>query len=180
MEQKEFEAIPDIATLWEDPVTTYPRRAWSTIKAFHDALNTDVSVWIHMLRKQGLSTQAAHGTSLMGCNGAGAKLRQVKNEKLLLNREAWNAVNTHDKSEWYFHLSTVGYLTRTIVDPRISSWNVEPHGFRGGRDEIFALFEKGDPIICLQDLRIPKRKVEAAKSELHAFFPTIGSTSTRR
>jgi len=46
-----------------------------------------------------------------------------------------------------------------------------PHGFGGGRDEIFALFEKGDPIICLQDLRIPKNKVDAVKSELHALFP---------
>jgi len=107
----------------------------------------------------------------MGCDGTNAKLRQVRNEKLLLNREAWNAVERADKSEWYTHLSTVGHLTQIISDPRISSWNVGPHGFRGGREDIFALFEKGDPIICLQDLRIPENKVNAAKSELHALFP---------
>jgi len=107
----------------------------------------------------------------MGCDGAGAKLRKVRNKKLLLNREAWNAVHMHDKSEWYIHLSTAGHLTRTIIDPRISSWNVGPHVVRGGRVEIFTLFEKGDPIICLQDLGIPQRKVEAVKSELHALFP---------
>jgi len=33
------------------------------------------------------------------------------------------------------------------------------------------LFEKGDPIICLQDLRILENKVDAVKSELHALFP---------
>ena len=33
------------------------------------------------------------------------------------------------------------------------------------------LFEKGDPIICLQDLRILKNTVEAVKLELYALFP---------
>jgi len=47
---------------------------------------------------------------------------------------------------------------------------VGPYGFRGEREEIFAIFEKGDPIICLQDLRIPESKVEAVKSELHALL----------
>jgi len=119
------------------------------IRAFYDGLNTNISVWIHKLRKRGLSTLAAQGTSLMGCDGTNAKLREVRNEKLLLNREAWNAVDRMDKSEWYTHLSTLGHLTQTISDLRISSLNVGPHGFRGGREEIFALFEMGDPIICL-------------------------------
>ena len=92
-------------------------------------------------------------------------------------------VDKVDKSEWYTHLATVGHLTKTISDPRISSWNVGPHGFRGGREEIFALFETGDPIICLQDLRIPENIVDAVKSELHALFPHywiyITSRSTR-
>jgi hypothetical protein len=65
----------------------------------------------------------------------------------------------------------VGNLTQPISDPKISSWNVGLHGFRGGREEIFALFEKGDPIICLQGLRIPENKVDVVKSELHALFP---------
>jgi len=175
MQEEEYETIPDIATLWEDPSPTYPRRSWLIIRAFYDALNTNISVWIHKLRKRGLSTLAAHGTSLMGCDGTYAKLREVRNEKILLYREAWNAVDRVDKSEWYTNLSTVGHLTQTvghlISDPRISSWNVGPHGFRGGREENFALFEKGDPIICLQDLRIPENKVNAVKSELHTLFP---------
>jgi len=75
LEKEENEAIPDIAILWEDPTTTYPRRAWSTIRAFHDALNPNVSVWIHKLRRKGRSTLAAHGTSLMGSDGSKAKLR---------------------------------------------------------------------------------------------------------
>jgi len=129
MEAEQFKAIPYIATLWEDPAKTYPTRAWSIIRAFNDALNTKVSVWIHKLKRKGLSTLAVHGTSLMGCDGASAKLREVRNEYLLLNREAWNAVDMADKSEWYIKLSTVGHLTQTISDPRISSWNVAPHGF---------------------------------------------------
>jgi len=114
---------------------------------------------------------AAHGSALMGCDGTAANLRQVRNETLLLNNEAWRALDPQDRSEWYMHLSAVGHQIRNLADPRISSWNVGPHGFRGGREEIFALFEQGDPIICLQDLQIPKRKVQATKNELHALFP---------
>jgi len=30
---------------------------------------------------------------------------------------------------------------------------------------------RGDPIICLQDLKIPENKVDALKSEIHVLFP---------
>jgi len=121
MKEEEYEAIPDIATLWEDPSSTYPRRSWPIIRAFYDALNTNISVWIHKLRNRGLSTLVAHGTSLMGCDGSYTKLQEVRNEKLLLNWEVWNAVDQVDRSKWYTHLATVGHLTKTISDPRISS-----------------------------------------------------------
>jgi len=99
MKEEKHEAISDIATLWEDPSSTYPRRAWSINRAFYDAFSTKVSVWINKLRKKGLTTLAAHCTSLIGCDGTNAKLRQVRNEKLLLNREARNVVDMADKSE---------------------------------------------------------------------------------
>jgi len=99
MKEEEYVAISDIATLWEDLSSTYLRRAWSIIGAFYDALSTNISVWIHKLRKRGLSTLAANGTSLTGCDGTNAKLRQVRKEKLLLDREAWNTVNRADNSE---------------------------------------------------------------------------------
>jgi hypothetical protein len=35
----------------------------------------------------------------MGCDGTNAKLREVRNEMLLHNREAWNAVDRVDKSK---------------------------------------------------------------------------------
>jgi len=85
--EEEYEAVSDVATLLEDPSSTYPRRSCSIIRAFYDAISTNISVWIHKLRKKGLYTLAAHGTSLMGCDGTNAKLREVRNEKLLLNRE---------------------------------------------------------------------------------------------
>jgi len=46
----------------------------------------------------------------MGCDETNAKLREVRNEKLILNREAWKAVDRADKSELFTHLSTVGHL----------------------------------------------------------------------
>jgi len=145
MEQEEFEAIPDIATLWEDPATTYPKRAWFIIRAFYDTLSTNVSIWIHKLRKKGLSTLAAHGTSLMGCDGANAKPRQVRNEKLLLNREAWNVVDNADKFAWYTPLSTIGHLTQTISDPRISCGTWDPMGSEEAERKSLPYSRKGNP-----------------------------------
>ena len=64
----------------------------------------------------------------MGCDRAGAKLRQVGNEKLLLDQETLYAANSQDESDWHIHLSTVGHLTRTIVDPRIFRGMWDPMG----------------------------------------------------
>jgi len=44
MKEEEYVAISDIATIWENLSSTYPRRAWSIIGAFYDALSTNISV----------------------------------------------------------------------------------------------------------------------------------------
>jgi len=39
------------------------------------------------------------------------------------------------------------------------------------RDEIWSLFAQGQPLICLQDLRIPRKLISTIQDELHAQFP---------
>jgi len=48
---------------------------------------------------------------------------------------------------------------------------VGPHGYKGGKEEIHKIFEQGPPVICLQDVRIPKRRKHSVKRELQRVFP---------
>jgi len=50
------------------------------------------------------------------------------------------------------------------------TWNVGPHGYRNSRDKIWSLFAQGQPLICLQDLQIPRKLISTNKDELHAQF----------
>ena len=46
-----------------------------------------------------------------------------------------------------------------------------PHGYQRGKKEIHKTFEQGPPIICLQDVWIPKRRKNSVKAELQRMFP---------
>jgi len=51
------------------------------------------------------------------------------------------------------------------------SWNVGPHRYKGSKEKVHKTFERGPPIICLQDVRIPKRRKNSVKRELQRIFP---------
>jgi len=51
------------------------------------------------------------------------------------------------------------------------SWNIKPHGYKGSQEAVRQIFEQGPPIICLQDVRIPKRGKRNLKRELQRIFP---------
>ena len=114
---------------------------------------------------------AAHGEALMGAEGKHTKARAAGGEKMLAIREEWNNLETPAKLKWLRHLSVTGSQAQTLLQPRITSWNVGPHGFENSRDEIFNLFAQGDPVICLQDLHIPRKKVADVKLEIQTLFP---------
>ena len=63
-----------------------------------------------------------------------------------------------------------GSQQRRLSNPRIISWNAGPHGYRNSRDEIWSLFAQGQPLICLQDLQIPRKLISTIKDELQAQF----------
>jgi len=56
-------------------------------------------------------------------------------------------------------------------EERAVSWNVEPHGYKGSKEEIHKLFEQEPPVICLRDVRIPKRRKKSVKRELQRVCP---------
>jgi len=48
---------------------------------------------------------------------------------------------------------------------------VGPHGYQRGKKEIHKTFEQGPPMICLQDVRIPKKRENSVKRDLQRVFP---------
>jgi len=71
---------------------------------------------------------------------------------------------------WILNLRTSGSISTNKVKKAVS-WNVGPHGCKGSREEVHKIFEQGPPIICLQDVRIPKRRKNSFKRELQRMFP---------
>ena len=68
------------------------------------------------------------------------------------------------------NLRIAGSISTNTVEKAVS-WNVGPHGYQRGKKEIHKIFEQGPPIICLQDVRIPKRRKNSVKRELQRVFP---------
>ena len=74
------------------------------------------------------------------------------------------------RTGWFVNLRISGLISTSKVEKAVS-WNVEPHGYKGSKEEIHKIFEQGPPIICLQDVQIPKRRKNSVKRELQRVFP---------
>jgi len=68
--------------------------------------------------------------------------------------------------EWLSLFCTTGAFSRPLDDHNVLLWNLGPHGLEASRIQVEALFAENRSIICLQDLRIPKRKCQDVKREL--------------
>jgi len=90
----------------------------------------------------------------------------------------FNTTSTEKRlsDSWLTNLRIAGSISTNTVEKAVS-WNVGPHGYQKGKKEIHQIFEQGPPIICLQDVQIPKRRKNAVKRELQRVFPITGSTS---
>jgi len=166
-----FEAIPQIEFPWEDPDSSKPGKSWAVLFDFFHALQGNVTNWIRKMERNGMTTLAAHGEDLFGSEGAKATIRAEFRLDLKLNKDACKALSGQERDDWVSHLVINGSQQRRLSNPRIVSWNVGPHGYRNSRDEIWSLFAQGQPLICLQDLRIPPELIPSIKDELHAQFP---------
>ena len=61
------------------------------------------------------------------------------------------------RNVWFVILRISGSISTNKVEKAVS-WNVGAYEYKGSKKEIHKIFEQGPPIICLQDVRIPKRK----------------------
>jgi len=75
LEEESFSAMLSIETKWEDPSTTFPRRAWSAIRDFFEALRGNIPLWNQKNERRGLSVLAAHADKLLGAEGSLAELQ---------------------------------------------------------------------------------------------------------
>jgi len=87
----------------------------------------------------------------------------------------WTDFNTKStekipKDGWLVNLRIAGSISTNTVKKAVS-WNVGPHRYQRGKKEIHKIFEQGPPIICLQDVRIPKRRKNSVKKDLQRVFP---------
>ena len=71
---------------------------------------------------------------------------------------------------WILNLSISGSIVTNKAETAVS-WNVGPNGYKGSKEEVRRIFEQGPPIICLQDVRIPKHRKMSVKRELQRIFP---------
>jgi len=166
-----FEAVPQIEFPWEDPNSSNPGKSWAALLEFFRALQGNVTDLIRKMEHNGMNTLSAHGDDLFGSEGAKASIRAELWLDLKLNKNAWKALSGQEQQDWVSHLVTTGSQQRRLSNPHMISWNTGPHGYRNSRDEIWSLFAQGQPLICLQDLRIPPKLIPAIKDELHAQFP---------
>ena len=125
-------------------------------------------LFICKMERNGMTTLAAHGEDLFGSEGAEATNNAELRLDLKLNKDAWKALSGQEQEDWVTHLVINGAQQRRLSNPRIISWNAGPHGYRNSIDEIWSLFAHGQPLICLQDLRIPPKLILIIKDELHA------------
>ena len=74
------------------------------------------------------------------------------------------------QAEWLTLLDTTGACSRGQESQNVLLWNLGPHGFEASRLQVEALFLENRSVICLQDLRLPKRKCQEVKEELERRF----------
>jgi len=153
-------AIPEGAST-RHCLTHAPRHSWRLIVEFFLALNTNVGSWIHNLERMDMMLLGSLTGNIFGFAGTYARKQQASLAPILTGWKRWMEFNTTSTG----HIPQDGWLTNFRIAGSIStntvekafSWNVGSHGYQRGKREIHKIFEQGPPIICLQDVRIPKR-----------------------
>ena len=142
---------------------------------FFLALNTNVGSWIRNLERRDMMLLGSLTENIFGFTGSYARKQQDRLAPILTGWKRWlefNTTNTDERlpTKWLMNLGRTGSVSINTVE-RAVTWNVGPHGYQRGKEEIHRIFEQGPPIICLQDVRIPKRRKNTVKRELQRLFP---------
>ena len=138
------------------------------------ALNTNIGFWIHNLERRDMMLFGSLKENIFGFAGTYARKQQDRLAPILTGWKRWMEFNTTSTDQrlpasWLMNLRRAGSISTNTVEKGVT-WNVGPHGYQKGKEEIHP-FEQGPPIICLQDVRIPKRRKNAVKRELQRVFP---------
>jgi len=142
---------------------------------FFLALNTNVGSWIRNLDRRDMMLLGAMAGNMFGFAGTYARQKQASLALILTGWKRWvemlSKIDTKTpKIGWFLNLSISGSIVMNKMEKAVS-WNVGPHGYEGSKKEVHKIFEQGPPIICLQDVRIPKRRKNSVKRELQRIIP---------
>jgi len=139
------------------------------------ALNTNIGSWIQNLERRDMILLAALTENISGFTVAYARKKQASLAPILTGWKRWMEFDSMSddkmpRTGWLLNLRISGSISTNKVE-KVVSWNVGPHGYKGSKEEIHKIFEQGPPVICLQDVRIPKRRKNSVKRELQRVFP---------
>jgi len=167
-------AIPEGETT-RHCLTHAPRHSWKLMDEFFLALNTNIGSWIHNLERRDMMLLGSLTENIFGFAGTYARKQQASLVPILTGWKRWMEFNNTNaeripKDGWLVNLRIAGSITTNTVEKAVS-WNVGSHGYQRGKKEIHKIFEQGPPIICLQDVRIPKRRKNSVKREFQRVFP---------
>jgi len=144
---------------------------------FFLALNTNIGSWIQNLERRDMMLLGSLAENIFGFTGVYTRKKQARLAPILTGWKRWMEFNSvsDDKmprTGWLLNLRISGSISMNKVEKAVS-WNVNvgPYGYKGSKEELHKIFEQGPPVICLQDVRIPKRRKDSVKRELERVFP---------
>jgi len=143
-------------------LTHAPRHSWKLMIEFFLDLNTNIGSWIHNLERRDTMLIGSLVENMFGFTGAYTRKQQASLAPILTGWKRWTEFNamSNDKiprNDWLVNLRVSGSISTNKAEKAVS-WNVGPHGYKSSKMEVHNIFEQGPPIICLQDVRIPKRR----------------------
>jgi hypothetical protein len=167
-------AIPE-GEIQRQCLTHAPRHSWKLMFQFFLALNTNIGSWIQNLERRDMMLLGSMAENIFGFAGTYARQKQASLAPILTGWKRWVELhstidNKNPRTSWILNLGISGSIARNKVEKAVS-WNVGPHRYKGSKEEVHKTFERGPPIICLQDVRIPKRRKNSVKRELQRIFP---------
>ena len=137
---------------------------------FFLALNTNVGSWIHNLERRDMMLLGSLTENIFGFTGTYARKQRASLTPILVGWKRWMELYTANtekgqRENWLATLRITGSVLTNSVEKAVS-WNVGPHGYQRGKREIHKIFEQGPPIICIQDVRILKKRKNSVKRDL--------------
>jgi len=113
--------------------------------------------------------------NIFGFSGTYARKKKASLDPIITGWKSWMEFNTTSDDQmprtgWLLNLRTSGSISMNKQEQAVS-WNVGPHGYKGSKEEIHKIFEQEPSVICLQDVRIPKRRKNSVKRKLQRVFP---------